>query len=115
MGEKNLHLGCGQTILENWINLDVVKQDGVDVVANLDNCKNKRLPFENDSIDQFLAEHLLEHIQYPLFLMEELYRIAKPKAKAVLVFKVPYGSSDSAFEDLTHVRQYFLHSFDYFY
>ncbi|MEK4412613.1 methyltransferase domain-containing protein [Bacillus sp. FSL L8-0642] len=112
MGEKKLHLGCGRTIIENWINLDVVKQDGVDVVANLDDCKNKSLPFENDSIDEFLAEHLLEHIQYPLFLMEELHRIAKPDAKAV--FKVPYGSSDSAFEDPTHVRQYFLHSFDYF-
>ncbi|MEF7658682.1 MULTISPECIES: hypothetical protein [Bacillus cereus group] len=49
MGEKKLHLGCGRTILENWINLDVVKQDGVDVVVNLDDCKNKRLPFENDS------------------------------------------------------------------
>jgi hypothetical protein len=44
--------------------------------------------------------------------MEELHRIAKPNAK--VVFKVPYGSSDRAFEDPTHVRQYFLHSFDYF-
>ncbi|WHY27308.1 class I SAM-dependent methyltransferase [Bacillus wiedmannii] len=112
MAEKKLHLGCGRTILENWINLDIVKQEGVDVVANLDDCRNRRLPFETNSIDEFLAEHLLEHIQYPLFLMEELHRIAKQNAKAV--FKVPYGSSDSAFEDPTHVKQYFLHSFDYF-
>ncbi|MFJ8242664.1 hypothetical protein [Bacillus tropicus] len=101
MGEKKLHLGCRRTILENLRNLDVVKQDGVDVVANLDDCKNKSLPFENESIDEFLAEHLLEHIHYPLFLIEALHRIAKINAKAV--FKVPYGSNDSAFEDSTHV------------
>ncbi|MGH0945309.1 hypothetical protein ACQVTS_30210 [Bacillus mycoides] len=55
---------------------------------------------------------VLEHIQSPLPLMEELHRIMKPNAKAV--FRVPYGSSDNAFEDPTHVKQYFLHSFDYF-
>jgi hypothetical protein len=44
--------------------------------------------------------------------MEELHRIAKPNAKAV--FRVPYGSSDDAFEDPTHRRQLFLNSFQYF-
>ncbi|MGH1299838.1 class I SAM-dependent methyltransferase [Bacillus pretiosus] len=112
MWGNKLHLGCGKTILEGWINLDVTKMEGVDVLADLDDCKNTCLPFQNDSIEEFLAEHLLEHIQYPLFLMEELHRIAKANAKAL--FKVPYGSSDNAFEDPTHVRQYFLHSFDYF-
>lgn len=34
--------------------------------------------------------------------MNELHRIANQIAKAV--FKVPYGSSDSAFEDPMHVR-----------
>lgn len=46
MGEKKLHLGCGRNILENWINLDVVKQDGVDVVANLDDCKISVYPLK---------------------------------------------------------------------
>ncbi|TNJ65321.1 methyltransferase domain-containing protein [Paenibacillus hemerocallicola] len=112
MGSQKLHLGCGRTILEGWINLDFVAQEGVDVIANLDDCKNSPLPFEDNTISEFFASHLLEHIQYPLPLLQEMHRIAKPGALAV--FRVPYGSSDDAFEDPTHVRQYFLQSFGYF-
>ena len=44
--------------------------------------------------------------------MQELHRIATPDAVALI--KVPYGSSDDAFEDPTHIRQYFHGSFGYF-
>ena len=44
--------------------------------------------------------------------MQELHRIARPGAKAA--FHLPYGSSDDASEDPTHVRLYFLNSFGYF-
>ncbi|XMA23514.1 methyltransferase domain-containing protein (plasmid) [Bacillus bombysepticus] len=109
---KKLHLGCGRNILEGWINLDIAPLEGVDVIANLNHCKTKPLPFDDNSIDEFLAVHLLEHIQQPLDLMEELHRIAKQNA--IMVCHVPYGSSDDAFEDPTHIRQFFLNSFTYF-
>jgi ubiquinone/menaquinone biosynthesis C-methylase UbiE len=109
---KKLHLGCGKNILSDWINLDSVSLAGVDIVANLDECKTTKLPFEDNTIDEFLGNHVIEHLHNCLPFMEELHRIAKPNAKAV--FRVPYGSSDDAFEDPTHVRQYFLNSFQYF-
>lgn len=109
---KKLHLGCGREILPDWINLDCFPLPGVDIIADLDDCQNTKLPFEDNSIDEFLAAHVIEHLHHPLPFMEELYRIAQPNAKAV--FKVPFGSSDDAFEDPTHVRQYFLNSFQYF-
>ncbi|MBD1921231.1 class I SAM-dependent methyltransferase [Microcoleus sp. FACHB-831] len=109
---KKLHLGCGRNILEGWINLDYISLTGVDIVADLDDCRNQKLPFEDNSIDEFLASHLIEHLHNPLPFMEEIHRIAKQDAKAV--FRVPYGASDDAFEDPTHVRQYFLNSFQYF-
>jgi predicted SAM-dependent methyltransferase len=109
---KKLHLGCGRNILPDWINLDCVALPGVDAIADLDDCKNTKLPFEDNSINEFLASHVIEHLHNPLPFMEELHRIAEPDAKAV--FKVPFGSSDDAFEDPTHVRQYFLNSFQYF-
>ncbi|HHU64075.1 MAG TPA: glycosyltransferase [Clostridiales bacterium] len=109
---RKLHLGCGRNILKGWINLDIIHLPGVDVVADLDNCKNVRLPFDDNSIEEFYASHLIEHINNPLPMMEELHRIAKPNA--IAVFKCPYGSSDDAVEDPTHVRQYFLTSFGYF-
>jgi SAM-dependent methyltransferase len=109
---QRLHLGCGRTILPGWINLDFVPGPGVDLVADLDNCAKAPLPFENDSVDEILGSHLLEHIDNSLDLMQELHRIAKPGVKAV--FHMPYGSSDDAYEDPTHVRCYFLNSFAYF-
>jgi len=111
-GKQRLHLGCGNTLLEGWINLDLVAGPGVDLVYNLDNCANEPLPLEENSVDEFLASHLIEHLHNPLPFMEELYRVAKPGARAI--FRLPHGASDDAFEDPTHARQYFLNSFEYF-
>lgn len=109
---QRLHLGCGKDIREGWINLDAKKLPGVDVVADLDNCRNTPLPFPDGSIHEFYGSHLLEHLRDPLSFMQELHRIAK--SDAIAVFRVPYGSSDDADEDPTHVRRFFLHSFYYF-
>lgn len=109
---KKLHLGCGRTILDGWINLDLMPMEGVDIIADLNQCKEKPLPFEDNSVDEFFASHVLEHIQQLLELMEELHRIAKPNA--IMVCHVPYGSSDDAFEDPTHIQKFFLNSFSYF-
>ena len=110
--KRRLHLGCGYNILKDWINLDHYAGAGIDVVADLDQCNINPLPFENDSIDEFFAAHVFEHIRNPLPMMQELHRIARPGAKAIFV--TPYGSSDDAFEDPTHVRQCFIHTFAYF-
>jgi len=109
---KKLNLGCGKTILKEWINLDIMKGQGVDIVADLEKCSETPLPFEDHSIDEFYASHLIEHIHHTLPMMQELHRIAKNDAKAI--FRLPYGSSDDAYEDPTHVRPYFLNSFGYF-
>jgi SAM-dependent methyltransferase len=110
--KRKLHLGCGRTILDGWVNLDSIQLKGVDVVADLDDCENRRLPFEDNYFDEFLASHLIEHLHNPLPFMQELHRISKNNAK--LILRLPYGASDAAFEDPTHVRQYFLNSFGYF-
>lgn len=111
-GPQRLHLGCGGDIRAGWINLDARRRPGVDVVANLDDCRRRQLPFPTDSIDEFHGSHVLEHLGDPLALMQELHRIAKNGAR--LVFRVPYGSSDDADQDPTHVRRYFQRSFYYF-
>jgi SAM-dependent methyltransferase len=107
-----LHLGCGRTIKAGWVNLDRVAGEGVDVVADLDRCGEQPLPFADDRFRLFQATHVLEHLRDPLALMQELHRIAKPGARAV--FHVPYGSSDDAWSDPTHVRPYFRESFQAF-
>lgn len=107
-----LHLGCGRTILKGWVNVDQVSLPGVDFTADLNACRVQRLPVADDSVDEFLLSHVIEHIPDTLSLMQELHRIAKPGA--VLTARTPYGSSDDAWEDPTHVRAYFIQSWGYF-
>jgi len=109
---RRLHLGCGRDIRPGWVNLDAHALPGVDVVADLDACRVKPLPFHDNSFDEFYGCHVLEHLRDPLPLMQELHRIASPGA--VAVFRVPHGASDDAHEDPTHVQRYFPNSFPYF-
>lgn len=107
-----LNLGCGRNILADWTNVDWMALPGVDVIADLGACRSTPLPFADDSVDELLLSHVIEHIPDSLALMQELHRIAKPGAKAWV--RVPHGASDDAWEDPTHVRAYFPGSFGYF-
>lgn len=107
-----VNLGAGRRPMDGWVNVDCVPLPGIDVVANLDDPDKVELPWDDDSVDEFAIIHTLEHIAHPLPLMQELWRAAKPAAKITIA--CPYGSSDDAWEDPTHVRAMFLRSFDYF-
>ncbi len=112
MTELKLNFGCGKNILEGWTNIDLNEGPGVDLVVDLDAASWTYIPFEDDSVDEFLLSHVLEHVRHTLDLMREIYRIAKPGAR--MTIRLPYGSSNDAFEDPTHVRPYFADSFMYF-
>jgi hypothetical protein len=110
-----LNIGCGRNLEKglDWENLDMSKDVGADLVFDLETtAEGKQIPAPNDYYEMLVMSHVLEHIKNPLSVMQELWRVAAPSCK--LVVRVPYGSSDIAFEDPTHVRQYFLNSFMYF-
>ncbi|MET1255430.1 class I SAM-dependent methyltransferase [Aliikangiella maris] len=109
---RKLNVGCGRNILQGWLNLDHKALNGVDIVSDIDNCEHAPIPLPDNCIDEFLLSHVIEHLHHPLPLMQELHRIASDNAIALI--RTPYGSSDDAFEDPTHVRQYFHGSFGYF-
>ena len=97
--------------MDGWINVDCVPLPGVDLVVELDDPEKVNLPWPDDSTDELALIHVYEHIRHPLPLLAEMWRIAKPDA--VLTIACPYGSSDDAFEDPTHVRPIFLNSFGF--
>lgn len=121
-----LNLGSGREKMEGWVNLDCAPEVNPDTLFNLNELKLRhewlatspiggirpRLPFDDNTFDEMLMSHLLEHLPNPLAVMEELWRVAKPGC--LLTCRLPYGGSDSAFEDPQHCRQYFLQSFEYF-
>ena len=106
-----LNVGCGRNIQEGWINLDSAALPGVDLVCDLESVRASPIALPDESVEQFLISHVIEHIRDSLGLMQELWRLAKPDAIAVI--RVPHGGSDDAWEDPTHVRAYFPGSFGY--
>ena len=104
-----LNLGCGQNPIEGWTNVDWIRGPGVDLVCNLE---AEDVTQEPNMVDEIFASHLIEHIKNPLSLMEHLWWACKDGAKAT--FLCPYGSSDDADEDPTHVRRMFVNSWSYF-
>lgn len=109
---KMLNVGCGRIPLEGWLNLDHPLNDAADVHADLELCSTEPLPFEDDTFDLIQVTHVLEHIHNILPLMQELHRVSK--ADGLLLAACPYGSSDDADEDPTHVRKMYPGSFLYF-
>ena len=107
-----LNVGCGRDVRDGWINIDRMALPGVDHVVELDDPDKVTIPLPDDSVDEFALSHILEHIHHPLPLMAELWRVARDGARCEV--RCPYGSSDDADEDPTHVRRMFPNSFAYF-
>lgn len=103
-----LHLGCGNDYKKGYLNCDLSKSVKSDKIVDLE----KKLPFKDNSVDEIIASHILEHINNFIPLMEEFYRICK--RNAVIKIRVPYFAYPGAFQDPTHVRFFTLKTFDYF-
>jgi hypothetical protein len=105
-----LNLGCGRDIRRGWVNIDCVPLPGVDHVVDFDS--KPVLPLPDDSVTRSEGSHVIEHLRNPLPFMEELWRVTKPGGLAE--FRCPYGSTNDADEDPTHVRRMFPASWLFF-
>ncbi len=107
-----LNIGCGRDVQAGWVNIDLVPLPGVDIVFDLETCREVRLPLKDDSVSEIRLFHVIEHIQDTLGLMEELYRVAADGCLCII--RVPHGASDEAWTDPTHRRPWFPGSFGFF-
>lgn len=72
----------------------------------------KKLPFKDNSVEEIIAEHVLEHVNNFIPLMHELNRICKKDS--LIKIKTPFYSSWGQFNDPTHVRFFTPWTFEYF-
>lgn len=82
---KRLNLGCGDKILPGYVNVDVVENRAgkkPDVLCDL----HKLEPFEDNSVDEILAVHVVEHFWRweVLDILKEWTRVLKPGGKMIL-------------------------------
>jgi predicted O-linked N-acetylglucosamine transferase (SPINDLY family)/predicted SAM-dependent methyltransferase len=72
-----LHIGCGQNIFKDWINIDIeANHPNVDLLCDV----REGLPFENASCSLIYNEHVLEHltVEEGLFFLKECQRVLQP-------------------------------------
>lgn len=101
MGIK-INLGSGLTRYEGFVNVDDNTLVEPDYLVNLDDV-NVRLPFEDNSVDEVKAHHILEHIGAGFIpLMKELYRVCSHGA--ILDIEAPHHQHDAFYGDPTHCR-----------
>ncbi len=108
MNEIILDLGCGNRKYANAIGIDRIPIPCVDIVSDL----NNKLPVKDNSVDLIYSYHFLEHANDIVFIVEEIYRVAKPNA--IIKIRVPYFMCFDAFTDPTHRNFFTERAFDYF-
>ncbi len=104
-----LNVGCGNDILDGYINLDAVKLDGVDVVHDLTVFP---WPFADDYFEEIRMINVLEHLPDTVKVMEELWRISKDGASVVI--RVPYWNCWQSIGDPTHLKSFHQRTLDCF-
>lgn len=82
---KRLNLGCGDKILDGYINVDVAESrrgQKPDVLCDL----HRLSPFEDDSVDEILSVHVVEHFWRweVVDILKEWRRVLKPGGAMIL-------------------------------
>jgi SAM-dependent methyltransferase len=104
-----VNLGCGDKILDGYVNMDKYRKDESVIFVDLEEAK---LPFDDDSVEEVWADNVFEHVQNFIPLMNEINRVLRSGGK--LVAQVPFVPHVQAFQDPTHVRFFTESTFDYF-
>ena len=102
-----LNLGCCDSLLDGYVNVDKVPRPGVEVVDLA-----KPWPWSENSVDLVRAWDIIEHLADKIFTMNELWRVLKPGGTAEIA--VPTTDGTGAFQDPTHVSFWNRRSFLYY-
>jgi predicted SAM-dependent methyltransferase len=104
-----LDLACGSSRRKGYTGVDIVALPGVDVICDLEKYP---WPWADNSVDEVNCSHYIEHVTDLIAFMDELWRILKPGAKAIIT--APYYSSICAWQDPTHKHAISEELFRYF-
>ena len=107
--KKILDLGCGKKKRAGSIGVDWSDRHDADVIHDLNKFP---YPFADNEIDEIFLDNILEHLDDPMRVMQEIFRISKVNASIKIT--VPYFRSVWAFIDPTHKTFYTVDSFAYY-
>ena len=95
-----INIGAGSTQYDGFVNCDYSNLFNPEYVFDLE---KDTWPFEDNSVDEVYAHHVLEHLGEGYFhCLQELYRVCK--ADAIIDIIVPHYRNENQFHDPTHRR-----------
>ena len=109
MDKTKLNVGCGDDILDGYVNVDLAKRTGVDVVHDLTRFP---WPLPSDHFKEVRVKDILEHLPDTIQTLEEVWRVSV--AGAAVDIRVPYWNSRWAWMDPQHIRAFHEQTFDFF-
>jgi trans-aconitate methyltransferase len=89
-----LNLGCCDRHLPGFCNVDLAPP--ADLIADLQDT----WPWSTGSVEQIIANDILEHLPDKIHTMNETYRVLEPGG--VVALRVPTTDGRGAFQDPTH-------------
>lgn len=112
--KKGINLGCGTAPSEStdtieFVNVDIADLEGVDIVHDLNVFP---YPFESESIDIIIMNDILEHLNNPIDVLMEVWRILKKGGKCVL--RLVYWNCYYTFSDPQHRHAFTEMYFEFF-
>lgn len=112
--QKALNLGCGNDIRETtsqieYINVDKVKLKGVNMTHDLNIIP---YPFESESINLIVLKDILEHLDNPIDVLQECYRLLKKGGECLI--SVVYWNHKYSYSDPQHKWAFSERYFDFF-
>lgn len=85
MKKIKLNIGCGETKLRGFVNIDVEKKTKPDLLLDI---KVQKFPYKDASVDQINCIHNLEHIELHHWnnVLGEFSRVLKPNGLLILAY-----------------------------
>jgi predicted SAM-dependent methyltransferase len=104
-----INIGGGLKRFEGFVNVDADPNTKPEYLHNLE---KEKLPFEDSTVEEVKAHHILEHIHDLGHVIKEIYRVCKNGAVVDIAF--PHHFARNFFGDYTHCRALTVEMFKQF-
>lgn len=94
---KKLNFGCGEDLKKGFDNIDIQENEKLFKSFNFDVFP---YPIKDNVYNYIWSRSVLEHLDQPDKVLNELWRICKPNA--IIEMIVPYYNNKSAVSDMQH-------------
>ncbi len=98
---RKLNFGCGNDIREEWDNVDIQKSNKLTKSFDFNKFP---YPIKENTYEYIFLKNVLEHLEEPDKVIDELRRICKKDA--IIEIIVPHYTNKGAYSDMQH-KHYF--------